>query len=170
MQSKTSQSLRYLTMSAVFCAAVYIATALFPITIPGTTGYIHLGDAFIYLAAAILPTPYACCVGAVGAGLADLFVAPMWVPGTMIIKSLSSLMFTAKKDKLLCKRNLIAVIPAGLLCVSGYYLYEAILYSNFIAPLTGIVFNIAQAAASAIIFNVIGYTFDRLGLKNRIMK
>ena len=45
-------------------------------------GYIHLGDALIYLAAVLLPAPYAMAAGAIGGGLADLLTAPVWAPAT----------------------------------------------------------------------------------------
>ena len=35
-------------------------------------GYIHFGDALIYLSATLLPKPYAICAAAIGGGVADL--------------------------------------------------------------------------------------------------
>jgi len=165
---KSKQNIRLLTLSAVFCAIVYVATTF--IRIPAVVGYVHIGDAFIYLAAAMLPTPYALGIGAVGAGLADLIGYPMYAPGTIIIKMLTVLFFTSKKDKILCIRNITATLPAGIACVGGYYLYETILTKSFSAPIAGIVFNVAQTAASAVIFIVIGLVFDKMKLRDRIMK
>ena len=46
-----------LTITALFAAAIAVMTAyLLHIPIP-TGGYIHLGDALIYLAACLLPFP-----------------------------------------------------------------------------------------------------------------
>ena len=80
--------LHWLTTAALFAAAIAVMTAyMFHIPIP-TGGYIHLGDALIYLAACLLPAPYAAAAAAAGAGLADLLTAPMWVLPTLIIKPL----------------------------------------------------------------------------------
>ena len=51
-------------------------------------GYIHFGDAIIYLTATLLPAPYAIAAAAIGGGLADLLTAPMWILPTIIIKML----------------------------------------------------------------------------------
>lgn len=169
MKNKNKYRIRLLTLSAVFCAMTYAATTFVRIPI-SSNGYVHIGDAFIYLAAAMLPTPFACGIGAVGAGLADLIGYPIYAPGTILIKVLTALLFTSKKDSIICAHNLTALIPASLICVGGYYIYEVILTSSLAAPIVGIPFNVAQSAASAIIFCVIGITFDNLNLRQRIIK
>ena len=58
-----------LVMTAVFTALVFVTTAyILHIPIPATGGYVHIGDAVIYLAAACLPLPYAIFTASVGAG------------------------------------------------------------------------------------------------------
>ncbi len=171
MSTNTGRHLRHLTLSAILCALVFAATTYTRIPIWfSNSGYIHLGDAFIYLAAALLPTPYACAVGAVGAGLSDLIGYPLYAPGTVLIKVLMTLFFTAKRDKLLCKQNMLATIPAGFICVAGYYVYEAILTNSFAAPLASVPFNIAQAIGGAVAFFVFGLMFDKLSLKGKLLK
>ena len=65
------QNLHRLVTAALFAAAIAVMTAyLLHIPLP-TGGYIHLGDALIYLAACLLPVPYAAAAAAIGAGLAD---------------------------------------------------------------------------------------------------
>ena len=82
------QNLHRLVTAALFAAAIAVMTAyLLHIPLP-TGGYIHLGDALIYLAACLLPVPYAAAAAAIGAGLADLLTAPMWVLPTLLIKAL----------------------------------------------------------------------------------
>ena len=69
---KEHQKLYRLVTAALFAAAIAVMTAyMLHIPIP-TGGYIHIGDALIYLAACLLPAPWAMAAGAVGAGLADL--------------------------------------------------------------------------------------------------
>ena len=64
------RKLHLLVISALFAAAIAVMTAyLLHIPIP-TGGYIHVGDALIYLAACLLPAPYAVGAAMVGAGLA----------------------------------------------------------------------------------------------------
>ncbi len=171
MSEPKNNKMRHLTLSAVLCALVFVATAFLPrIPIPNG-GYVHIGDAFIYLAAVLLPTPYACAVGAIGAGLADALTGfVIYVPGTVIIKALMALCFSSKTKKLACARNFVATIPAGVICVAGYYLYDAILLASFVAPLASIYFNIMQAAASAVIFIILAFIFDKFVFKNNMKK
>ena len=60
VKSKTNKLL-LLVLSALFAAMITVMTAfLFHIPIGVNGGYLHFGDALIYLAASMLPTPYAC--------------------------------------------------------------------------------------------------------------
>ena len=88
-------SVKLLSVSAMFAAMIYIFTAFFHI--PSHTGYTHVGDAFVYLAGSLLPTPYAVAASAAGGMLADLLGGyAMWMPGTGVIKALTALCFTSK--------------------------------------------------------------------------
>lgn len=171
MSTNTSLRLRRLTLAAILCALVFVATTYtrIPIWFSGS-GYVHLGDAFIYLAAALLPMPYACAVGAVGAGLSDLIGYPLYAPATVIIKCLMALFFSSKAPELLSRRNLGATVPAGIVCVAGYYIYEVILTKSFAAPLASVPFNLAQAAASALVFIFLSLLLDKLSMKSKILK
>ena len=120
--SNQQTHLRQLVLTALFASAITVMTAyILHIPIP-TGGYIHLGDALIYLAACLLPLPYAAATAAVGAGLADLLTAPMWVLPTLVIKAVLVLFFTSKSERVLCPRNCAAVVMAGLFSPAAYAL------------------------------------------------
>lgn len=106
-----------IVVTGLFAAMITVMTA-FICHIPygANGGYIHFGDAVIYLAAAFLPKPYALAAAAIGGGLADLLTAPMWAPATVIIKMLIVLPFTGKREKILVRRN----IAAPFLCGCGF--------------------------------------------------
>lgn len=160
-----------LSLAAVFAALIFLATMIH-IGIGTSGGYIHIGDALIYLCAAFLPTPYAVMSAAVGAGLADIASgAPLWVLPTVLIKSLSVLCFTSKKETLLTTRNYIALFIGAVLCCGGYYIAEVLIYNcGFIVPLASVPMNLIQTGASAVLFIAISVIFDRMGLKNRLSK
>lgn len=152
---KNHKTTLLLCQTAAFAAIIYVFTAY--LHIPSHTGYTHVGDAFLYLAACLLPTPYAAVAGAVGAGLADLLSGyAIWLPGTLIIKAVTAFYFSNKTEKVLCPRNFLALIPAWATCVGGYYLYESLLTGNFVAPLAGIPGYITQSALSTVVFVVLG--------------
>lgn len=156
-----------LCMAAMFAAIIYVFTALFHI--PVHTGYTHVGDGFIYLAACLLPGPYAAAAGAVGAGLADLLSGyAIWMPGTVIIKVLTALCFSCKAEKIVCRRNLMALVPAYALCIGGYFLYEGIITGNFGVALLGIPGYIVQVLSSTVVYLALGRALDGLHIKSKL--
>lgn len=161
-------SVRQMCLAAVFTAVVFVFTAY--LHIPSHTGYTHVGDAFIYLAACLLPLPYAMFVGAAGAMLADCLTGfAIWAPGSVIIKAVAVLFFSAKGAKIMTLRNGLALIPASALCIGGYYLYEALITGNFIVPLAGIPGYITQSVLSSVLFAVLGVALDKLKIKQTVL-
>lgn len=159
--------IKMLSMAGVFCAVVFITTAY--LHIPSHTGYTHVGDAFIYLAACLLPTPYAIFAGAGGALLADCLTGyAIWAPGTIIIKTAAVLLFNHKSDKILTLKNALMLIPAAIFCIGGYYLYEAAILGDFLAPLAGIIGYIMQVILSSMLFIILAAALDKLNIKKRI--
>ena len=156
-----------LCLTGLFTAIVFVCTAY--LHIPSHTGYTHIGDAFVYLAGALLPWPYAMAAGAVGAALADMLGGyAMWAPASILIKALTALCFTSRQGKILCRRNLFALIPALILCAGGYYGYEVLLTGNTVAPLAGIPGYVIQVLASAAVFVVLGTVLDKMHFKRLI--
>lgn len=160
---------RLMCLSGIFAALVFVITAY--LHIPTYNGYVHCGDGFIFIAACILPTPYAVAVGVLGAMLADLLTGfAIWAPGSMIIKGLLALLFTCKSNKIITKRNFIMLLPAALISAVGYYLYEALIIGSFVASLSGIPASLVQAVASSIVFVAIGTAMDKYDIKKKILE
>ena len=162
------QKIKLVCLAGVFTALVYVFTAY--LHIPSHTGYTHVGDGFIYLAACLLPLPYAAFVGAVGALLADCLTGfAIWAPGSVIIKAVAVLFFVRKSEKIITLRNALALLPASAVCIGGYYLYEAIITGNFVAPIAGIPGYITQSVLSSILFVVLGLALDKIKAKDHIL-
>ena len=167
MRIMKKDKIKFMCLAGVFTALVFVVTAY--LHIPINNGYIHIGDGIIYLAACLLPLPYGLAVGAGGALLADCLTGfAIWAPASVIIKALTTLLFSSKKDKIINLRNSLVLIPAAILCVGGYYLYEALIYGNFTAPLFSIPSNITQSIASSIFFVVVGITMDKMNVKSKL--
>ena len=162
------KKLRQLVFAAIFAAAIAVTTAyVLHIPLP-TGGYVHVGDTLIYLCACLLPTPWAMAAGAVGAGLADLLTAPMWVLPTVIVKALICLPFTSRRSKLLCARNIAAVFIAGILSPALYGIANIILSGTPTAFIPQFLGTLVQSAASGVIFVVLAFAADRLNLKRNL--
>lgn len=158
-----------LVTAALFASAITVMTAyMLHIPIP-TGGYIHLGDALIYLAACLLPVPYAAAAAAIGAGLADLLTAPMWVLPTLVIKAVLVLFFTNKSGKLLCRRNLAAIVAAGLFSPAAYALAGCAIAGTMAAFVPQFLGTLVQGIGSGALFLVIAPALDGVGLKERMI-
>ena len=155
-------------ITGILSALVFVVTAY--LHIPTYNGYVHCGDGFIFIAACLLPTPYAVVVGALGAMLADVLTGfAIWAPGSMVIKGLLALLFTCKSKKIVTARNLMMLLPAALVSAGGYYLYEALITGSLLASLAGIPGSLVQAAASSIVFVAVGIALDKYNLKKRLL-
>lgn len=163
--------IRNLVLTALFAAIIFAVTGYLP-RIPiagGAGGYIHLGDVFVYIAASILPVPYSLAAGAIGAALADAMTGYIiWAPMTLIVKALMAVMFTNKSPKIMPVRNIIAVIPAGIICVIGYYIFEVAITLSLTVPLVSVPFNLIQVGLSAVIYIVLAFALDKINIKKKL--
>ncbi len=155
-------------VTAAMFAALVTGLTFFPkIPIPGG-GYVHLGDTMIYIAASFLPLPFAMASAAIGGGLADILSGyTSYAPFTIIVKALLTVAFTCKSEKILSKRNLIAPLFGLIITPGVYYFADALLAHSFAAAVPGIIWNLAQAAASFAAYCIIGAALDKIGIKKK---
>jgi uncharacterized repeat protein (TIGR04002 family) len=153
--------LRTLTAAAVFAAVTMIMTAF--IHVPAFFGYIHPGDAVIFLGAALLPAPFAAAAAGIGAGFADLIAGyPLYIPATVIIKAVMTIPFS-NKGKIIDRHNSIAAAAAVIIGAGGYLLYDFFIYGA--GAISALPLNIVQEIISVIIFICLGLMIDRSGIK-----
>ena len=160
--------IKYMTFTSIMAALITIMTAyICHIPVGSNGGYIHFGDSLIYLAAVLLPKPYAFVAAAIGGGLADLLTAPMWAIATIIIKMLIVLPFTNKNHKIVTPRNVIALVIAYVISALGYYVAEYVLFGTWSVFLVSIISSSIQALGSAIVFIVFGGALDKAYVKSK---
>ncbi|MDR2524898.1 MAG: TIGR04002 family protein [Oscillospiraceae bacterium] len=170
---KTKSTLPHLSLAAVFTALITVFTAYIGhIPMPGNLGYLHFGDALIFLAACLLPKPWAMAAGALGGGLADILTYPAYTLPTVIIKAMLPLAFSARRQKILCPQNLLALLPALLVSAAGYLTAQLILFRAEEAAAFGLVLqslggSLAQWAGSAVLFALLALALDKASLKKR---
>lgn len=162
-----NKQLARMCLTGLFTALVFVFTAY--LHIPSHTGYTHVGDGIIYLAACLLPLPYAAFAGAAGALLADCLTGfAMWAPATAVIKAVTVLFFSSRHSKILAGRNVAALLPAAAVCAGGYYGYEALITQNLVAPLAGLAGYLTQSVLSSFLFLALGLALDKLNIKTII--
>jgi uncharacterized membrane protein len=146
-----------ISAAAIFAALVAVATLLFVVPIPATSGYFNLGETLIYVAALLLG-PLVGAVAGAGASIADMIAAPVYAPGTLVIKAIEGFLVGYIAKKLNQKtRNLtlsasIAIVIGGLEMVAGYFIYEQVVLGvPFAGALAEVPFNIIQMAVGLVI-------------------
>lgn len=162
---------KFLSVSALFAAMICLTTAYICHIPTGiNNGYIHLGDSLIYLAAALLPKPYAMASGIIGGVLADLFTAPAWAPATFIVKMLVVIPFTSKKGKIIVFQNIIAIFLSTLITILGYFIAEGIMFGTWAAFIPSAIGNFMQGIGSGIVFLLLGTALDKTNFKKNFSK
>lgn len=157
-----------LVTTGLFAAMITVMTAyICHVPYGANGGYIHFGDALIYVAAVFLPRPYALAAAAIGGGLADLLTAPMWAPATIIIKMLITLPFTSREGRILNVRNIAAPFIAAVVSAAGYWLAGGILFGSFEALLVSFAGSAVQSGGSAVIFLALAAALDKAHMKSR---
>lgn len=163
---KTSNHIKNLAVAGIMAAMITVMTAYvchIPIGVNG--GYVHFGDSLIYLAAVLLPRPYAMAAAAIGGGLADLLTAPMWAPATVVIKMLITLPFTAKTKGIITVRNVVATIIAYLISGLGYFVAEYLIFGTGAVLLVSMGQSFIQSAGSGLFFVLFGFALDKARVK-----
>lgn len=163
MKSKTTAAagaaspanVRFLTVTALFIALTYVFTAFINVRLPiaANGGLIHLGNVPLFLCAIWFGRKSGAIAGGVGMGLFDLLSGwTAWAPFTFIIVGLMGYTVGAVTEK---HRgfgwNVFALSLACVIKITGYYLAEAVIYGNWLTPVTSIPGNLVQIAVAAVI-------------------
>lgn len=156
-----------LVLTGLMTALVTVATMALPIPIPGTTGYINLGDGIIFLSVFVLGWRYAAFAGGVGAGLADVLLgAAVWSPWTLVIKAgmavIAGLLFSRRPHHISARVwSVLSMVPAVLWMVAGYYAAEGVIYGNWAAPIVGLPWNLIQGAVGICLAAALGAALEK---------
>ncbi len=87
MKKQRYLSPRNISLLALFCALVVVATIVVRLPIPATGGYFNLGDTIIFITSILLGPVSGMVVGGVGSALADVFGGfAQFAPWTLVIK------------------------------------------------------------------------------------
>lgn len=167
--NKVNRKVLNMVYAAVFAAMIFALTRFIQIPVPGGAGYLHFGDAMIYIVASTLGSPWALLASALGAAIADLSSVAVYAPISAIVKVLIALPFVfvnKKSEKILTPLTICLTIPSGVITVLGYYLGDLIVNKAY--AVADIPMNIVQAVGSAIIFAVISAAFDAAKLKKKL--
>ena len=144
-----------IVIAALIAALTCVATMIIKIPSP-LKGYLNLGDCVVLLAGWTLSPIYGFLAAGIGSALADMFSGyVIYAPATFIIKGLMALV-ASYGFKLLDKKlgyfpsRIISAIGAEIMMISGYYIFEGILY-GFVPAAVNIPSNAVQGIAGLIL-------------------
>lgn len=133
----SDKKLELMSQAAVMAALTAALTLWLHIPAGLNGGYIHFGDAVIYLAA------------------------------TLLIKPLLVLPFSNGGERIVTRRNTAALVLAFFLSASGYFLAEGLMFGFHTAFLVSVSGSAVQSGGSALAFLAAGGALDRLQVKKR---
>lgn len=143
-----------LVMTALMMCLIMVSTVLFRIPVPMTQGYVHLGDAMIFIGIAVLGRHYGSCAAALGSAMADVLGGfAFWAPWTLIIKLAmayltGTLLSKHGNDK---AHEILAMASGGAVMCLGYLIAERVMYGTWAAALIGLPWNIGQATVGIVV-------------------
>ncbi|MBE5802316.1 MAG: ECF transporter S component [Clostridiales bacterium] len=155
MSNKTNSkmSVQLMAMGGLMAALVFVATSFFKLPVSVTQGYIHLGDAFVLISAALLG-PVGVAAAAIGSMLADLLGGYFqYCLPTFIIKGAVALvaLWGTSGSKPYWLQVIIFVLAEAVM-VAGYFIAEWLPLGYGLAAASAAVLpNVVQGASGVII-------------------
>ncbi len=144
LKEDSSRAAIKIAATAVFPALVCVVTLVFVVGIPATNGYFNVGETVIYIAALSFGPYVGAFAGGIGAAIADLIAAPIFAPGTLVIKGCEGAIVGFLNKKMFKKTSgwriwsiLLGIVVGVLLAsVGSVYLRNADIYWGIPSPLT----------------------------------
>lgn len=158
---QTNKNTIKIVLTALMMCLIMVAIMFIKIPIPFTQGYVHPGDAMIFLAVLVLGWKYGAAAAAFGGMLGDVmggFAA--WAPWTFCIKGIMAIilgliieaaMRKERKRGFMLAIMIVGMVIAGAFMTAGYYIAEGVMYGNWVAPAIGVPWNVGQFAVGMVL-------------------
>ncbi len=163
-----NSNIKKITAAAMYTAMIFVLTRF--VSVPVASGYVHFGDALVYICAASLGGFPALLAAAIGETLADITYGFMnYAVATFFIKILIALPFVLvckKSEKILTPLTALLSVLGGGITVLGYFLADLVIDKAYaVVDIPG---NLIQALASCVIFVLLAAAMDRASLKQKL--
>lgn len=159
MEKSMSQT-KSMVFAALFAALACVATMSLHIPTPGTSGYIHPGDAIVVLAGILLGPVYGGLAAGLGSALADLLSGYMvYVPITFVVKAVIAIVCYFVYQKVLKKvdniivKGIITGCFSTALVAAGYCFFEFFIYGN--GAFASIPANLIQGVSGLVLSTIL---------------
>jgi uncharacterized membrane protein len=139
-------------LSGVMAALVAVATFFVQIPNPATRGYVNFGDIMIFVSALTFGPVVGGLAGSIGSSIADVAAGyGYFAPFTFVIKGAEGVIAGLISNRVNVRRDVLAVVFAGLEMIGGYFLAEFFPLQLGWAALTEVPGNISQIVVGGIV-------------------
>lgn len=155
-----------LALGGLLAAMIFVSTTFLKLPVPMAQGYVHLGDGFILLGAALMGY-VAVPAAALGSMLADLMLgyAPYALPTLLIKGAVAAVAVVGFRQKNIVLRILFLLL-AETVMITGYFLAEAwLLGYGPVGAWASVPGNAIQGASGMIIALVLRPMLKRIKIR-----
>lgn len=150
-----------LSLMTVMTALVAVGTLVIRIPNP-MGGYFNVGDVMIFVSALTFSPLVGGFAGGVGSAIADMIGFPVFAVPTLIIKGLEGFIAGLITNRKSVFRDAAAVVVAGSVMVTGYFLVELyVLQWGMGGALAEVPGNVAQIVVGGVIGIPLSYVVRR---------
>ena len=140
-----------IVLNGLMISLVCLATMAIQIPVPGTNGYVNIGDAIIFITSILFgPTP-GMIAGGIGSALADILSGyTHWALFTLIVKGFEGYVvgFIINKFKNTSLNIILSTLLGSVIMVFGYFVFGAYLSGGFGVSLLSVPSNCIQGVVS----------------------
>ncbi len=169
-----------LVLTGMLTALIVVTTMIVRIPMPYSNGYVHMGDAMIFVSVLVLGKKAGAFAAGTGSALADILGGyAYYAPWTLVIKGLMGLVMGIALEHMkkrgattdnghMSLTELAAMTLAGLEMTAGYYLAAAVMQGSWVVPLMSIPGNIVQFTVGMVIAWVFAGALSRTPVRKYI--
>lgn len=140
-----------IVLNGLMISLVCLATMAIQIPVPGTNGYVNIGDAIIFITSILFGPIPGMIAGGIGSALADILSGyTHWALFTLIVKGLEGYVvgFIINKFKNTSLNIILSTLLGSVIMVFGYFVFGAYLSGGFGVSLLSVPSNCIQGVVS----------------------
>lgn len=140
-----------IVLNGLMISLVCLATMAIQIPVPGTNGYVNIGDTIIFITSILFGPIPGMIAGGIGSALADILSGyAHWALFTLIVKGLEGYVvgFIINKFKNTSLNIILSTLLGSVIMVFGYFVFGAYLSGGFGVSLLSVPSNCIQGVVS----------------------
>lgn len=164
-----NKSTKKIVLNGIMIALVCMATMVIQIPMPGTNGYINIGDSVIFISSILFGPITGMLSGGIGSMLADILSGyAHWAIFTLLIKGIEGyLVGILIKNNITILKSIFSTLIGVLVMVIGYFLAGIVLKGSTLISLASVPGNLIQGTVSMLISILISNSLKKVKYINK---